>query len=45
MEKNLHAPQVLLSAHAMKSPVLPVLKVELAWVLRGAGPSQYALEQ
>jgi hypothetical protein len=23
MEKNLHAPQVLLSAHAMKSPVLP----------------------
>jgi hypothetical protein len=31
MEKNLQAPQVLLSAaHIMKSPVLPVLKVELA---------------
>ncbi len=31
--------------HAMKSPVLPVLKVELPGVLRGAGPWQYALEQ
>jgi len=30
MEKNLQAPQVLLSANVMKSPVLPVLKVELA---------------
>jgi len=29
-EKNLQAPQVLLSAHTMKSPLLPVLKVELA---------------
>ncbi len=30
MEKNLQAPQILLSANVMKSPVLPVLKVELA---------------
>ncbi len=38
MEKNLQAPQVLLSAaHIMKSPVLPVLKVELAgfWEVLG----------
>jgi hypothetical protein len=30
MENFFEAPQVLLSAHTMKSPVLPVLKVELA---------------
>ncbi len=30
MEKNLRAPQVLISAHAMKSIVFPVVKVELA---------------
>jgi len=30
MENCFEAPQVLLSAHTMKSPVLPVLKVELA---------------
>jgi len=30
MGKNLQAPQILLSANVMKSPVLPVLKVELA---------------
>jgi hypothetical protein len=38
MEKNLQAPQVLLSAaYFMKSPVLPVLKVELAgfWEVLG----------
>jgi len=30
MEIFFESPQVLLSAHTMKSPVLPVLKVELA---------------
>jgi hypothetical protein len=38
MEKNLQAPQVLISAHAMKSIVFPVVKVELARVLGGTGP-------
>jgi len=30
MENFFEAPQVLLFAHTMKSPILPVLKVELA---------------
>jgi hypothetical protein len=37
MVKNLQTPQVLLSAHTMKSPVLPVLKVELAGFLETLG--------
>jgi hypothetical protein len=37
MEKNLQTPQVLLFAHTMKSPVLPVLKVELAGFLETLG--------
>jgi len=45
MENFFEAPQVLLSAHTMKSPVLPVLKVELARVLGSAGSQQHALEQ
>ncbi len=37
MEKNLQAPQVLLSARGLKCSVLPVLKVELAgfWKVLG----------
>jgi hypothetical protein len=37
MEKNLELPQVLLSFHMMKSPVLPVLKVELAGFSQALG--------
>jgi hypothetical protein len=41
MEKNL---QVLLSAHDIKRPVLPVSKVELAWFWEAlGGPQQHAL--
>jgi hypothetical protein len=40
MEKNLQTPQVLLSAHTMKTPVL---KVELPGFLETlGGPQQYA---
>jgi hypothetical protein len=35
--ENPQSPQVFLSAHVMKSPVLPALKVELTGVLGGVG--------
>jgi hypothetical protein len=45
MENFFEAPHVLLSAHTMKSPVLPVLKVEVGRVLGCAESQQHALEQ
>jgi hypothetical protein len=37
MKKNLQSPQVLLSAHAMNSAVLPALKVGLTGLMGGVG--------
>jgi len=47
MENFFEAPQFLLSAHTMKSPVLPFLKVELAgfWEALKPESQQHALEQ
>jgi hypothetical protein len=45
MEKNLQAPQVLLSANVMKSPVLPVFEGGVGRFLGHTEPQQHSPEQ